>query len=369
MMLWRFVFLSAICTVAAAQTGPTKLSKWYEESARYVAAKDLMDLQKNGVPPEIVSRPVPEYPINLRAEGIGGKVIIAFVVDTDGTVPEAYIIRSTNPAFERPALDAVKQFKFHPGTLGGEAVSVRMQVPVEFSLDGGWLARPAVPSKNNPRPSNNTKWDEPPRPVITKNPVYPFPRLSAGVSGVVMCNVLVEPDGNVGGIDPVSATENDFAEATRAALWGWRFTPAKAAGRSVSAWLLMLIPFGPEERSLACPAESGRRILKQLGGEPRAFVEESELDAPLRGLPWHRAIFPPELRKKHHEGNALIEYFVDEKGDAQLPRIVSSSHEKFGYAAAQSVASWRFIPPTKNGKPVIVRVQTSVKFSLKEEKP
>jgi len=39
---------------------------------------------------------------------------------------------SPDPVFERPALTAVKQWKFEPGKRGGQAVRFRMRVPITF---------------------------------------------------------------------------------------------------------------------------------------------------------------------------------------------------------------------------------------------
>jgi protein TonB len=39
---------------------------------------------------------------------------------------------SSNPAFEAPALAAVKQWKFEPGKRNGEPVRFRMRVPITF---------------------------------------------------------------------------------------------------------------------------------------------------------------------------------------------------------------------------------------------
>jgi TonB family protein len=61
-------------------------------------------------------------------------------------------------------------------------------------------------------------------------------------------------------------------------------------------------------------------------------------------------------------GETLIEFLIDEEGRARLPRIVSASDEAFGYAAVQAVSSWRFEPPTRGGRAVVVRVQIPITF-------
>jgi protein TonB len=40
--------------------------------------------------------------------------------------------QSTDPVFERPALAAVKQWRFEPGKRNGKPVRFRMRVPITF---------------------------------------------------------------------------------------------------------------------------------------------------------------------------------------------------------------------------------------------
>jgi protein TonB len=85
-------------------------------------------------PPVRVGGPLPVYPDLLRRAGIGGQVVLEFVVDSLGAVvPNSVrIVRSTHPAFEKPARDAVRAWRFRPGRLDGEAVNALVRVPLNF---------------------------------------------------------------------------------------------------------------------------------------------------------------------------------------------------------------------------------------------
>lgn len=61
-----------------------------------------------------------------------GTVYIIFIVDQRGRVENPMIQKSTDPVFEKPALSAVKQWKFEPGKRNGQPVRFRMRVPVTF---------------------------------------------------------------------------------------------------------------------------------------------------------------------------------------------------------------------------------------------
>ena len=76
----------------------------------------------------------PEYPLALKQKGITGKVILEFIVDTNGDVRRVEVVKSTNKAFNQPAIDAASRWKFHPGRRNGRLVNARMQVPITFAM-------------------------------------------------------------------------------------------------------------------------------------------------------------------------------------------------------------------------------------------
>jgi protein TonB len=82
--------------------------------------------------PRAIFQAAPLYPADMRNKKVEGVVTVIFVVDPSGKVTSPRVETSTHPAFERPALDAVKQWKFEPGLEGGQRVSCKMRVPIRF---------------------------------------------------------------------------------------------------------------------------------------------------------------------------------------------------------------------------------------------
>lgn len=74
----------------------------------------------------------PAYPGDLRSAGINGMVAISVLIDEKGNVTETAISKSTHAGFEKPAIDAVTQWKFKPATKDGQPVAVRVVLPVKF---------------------------------------------------------------------------------------------------------------------------------------------------------------------------------------------------------------------------------------------
>jgi protein TonB len=83
--------------------------------------------------PRPVVQVAPQYPAQLRKRGVRGTVQVVFIVDQQGRVANPRIEKSTDPAFETPALEAVKKWKFEPGTKAGKRVQFKMRVPITFS--------------------------------------------------------------------------------------------------------------------------------------------------------------------------------------------------------------------------------------------
>lgn len=93
------------------------------------------EFEKPDTPPVPVRTPPPQYPSELKREGVAGIVTVAIVVDEKGAVASASINKSTNPAFDEPSLEAVKKWKFKPATKGNQAIPSKVIVPLHFTVE------------------------------------------------------------------------------------------------------------------------------------------------------------------------------------------------------------------------------------------
>lgn len=88
----------------------------------------LADLDQQ---PRIVYQPGPTVTADMRKK-LPGSVSVLFIVDQQGRVENPIVQKSTDPVFEKAALNAVKQWKFEPGKRKGQPVRFRMRVPITF---------------------------------------------------------------------------------------------------------------------------------------------------------------------------------------------------------------------------------------------
>lgn len=76
----------------------------------------------------------PEFPYEMRREGVGGVVTIKCVIDEKGNVQEPEVQKASNEAFVKPAMVALMKWKFKPARKDGVVVAQRVTIPIQFSI-------------------------------------------------------------------------------------------------------------------------------------------------------------------------------------------------------------------------------------------
>src|SRR5207237_4911640 len=84
-------------------------------------------------PGQLLSSPQPQYPALARQAGIQGRVVLTAIIGRSGEI-ETLLVKSGQPLLARAAEAAVKQWRYRPYILNGEAVEVETQIIVDFSL-------------------------------------------------------------------------------------------------------------------------------------------------------------------------------------------------------------------------------------------
>lgn len=77
----------------------------------------------------------PSYPPREQMLGREGIVVLDVLVESDGRVREARIVKSGGAAFDAAAREAVAASPFRAARRAGEDVSSRVKVRVHFALD------------------------------------------------------------------------------------------------------------------------------------------------------------------------------------------------------------------------------------------
>jgi len=88
------------------------------------------------VKPKPIDIPVPTYPDMARTAGIEGQAVVEALVDTNGTVADARILKpSGNASLDQAAVDAALRSTFSPAKQRDKAVRVWVSIPFRFTLN------------------------------------------------------------------------------------------------------------------------------------------------------------------------------------------------------------------------------------------
>ncbi|HEQ98989.1 MAG TPA: energy transducer TonB [candidate division Zixibacteria bacterium] len=86
--------------------------------------------------PQLLVAPEPTYPEMAKKAGVTGTVWIKVLVDTEGNVRDALIVKESgvNAGFEEAALDAAWERKYRPAMQNNQPVAVWVAYKVRFTL-------------------------------------------------------------------------------------------------------------------------------------------------------------------------------------------------------------------------------------------
>lgn len=84
--------------------------------------------------PHVIYDPEPEYSEEARKAKYQGVVVLQVIVGADGRPWDVRVARSLGLGLDEKALEAVRQWRFDPGTMNGRPVAVVVNVEVNFRL-------------------------------------------------------------------------------------------------------------------------------------------------------------------------------------------------------------------------------------------
>ena len=81
----------------------------------------------------MISAPAPVYPVLAKDARVGGVVKLDAVIGQNGHIEDLKVL-SGPPLLIDAAMDAVKQWTYHPTILNGVPIKVQTQILVTFQL-------------------------------------------------------------------------------------------------------------------------------------------------------------------------------------------------------------------------------------------
>lgn len=123
---------------AATDSGPTAIAE--EQPIRSVpAVPDPIGVYPavpaGGSQPRVIDKVSPRYPVAAKRANVGGAVVIRVIVRKDGSVDEVEVLKDLPHGLGEAAAEAVRRWKFRPGTYRGEPIDVYYTVTVNYRMD------------------------------------------------------------------------------------------------------------------------------------------------------------------------------------------------------------------------------------------
>lgn len=76
-----------------------------------------------------------KYPADAEKKKVEGRVLVTFVVNTDGSITDIEVVRKTFPSLDAEAVRVISGMpKWKPGEQKGKKVRVKYTVPLNFRL-------------------------------------------------------------------------------------------------------------------------------------------------------------------------------------------------------------------------------------------
>jgi len=291
---------------------------------------------------------------------IRGEVRLAFDIDEHGYVSNVEVVYATHPDFIPPALRVTENWRYRAALQDGKPVSTRWKETLYSDVVSRGADPFSIPEKAQADLPSEFQYDLPPSIETVAPVVYPYEAMIDGREGSADVAFVVDTDGRPRDITVRKASRPEFGHALAAAMAQWRFKPAMKNGQPSPALLTRGQQFGTGGEHLFLTA-SARRVREVLVKSKEDIVPFNQLDPEPKPLDRPAPVYPEKHLGK--PGKAEIEIIIDRDGNAQLPRIVSSSAPEFGWAAATAISSWRFEPPRRNGEPVDARVRVPMDFT------
>jgi TonB family protein len=191
------------------------------------------------VPPKVIERVEPEDTEEARLASLEGTVQVLCEIGADGSVRDAQVNRGLGLGLDERAVEAVRKWKFAPGTYDGRPVAMQTTVEVEYSRGSERASGWHLAGAEFHAPQGES------RPVITS---APFPagnhlspqaeemvsRVPAKRSFKATIYFEIDEQGVPRRFAIDTATLPGLGEDAIAFLRNWRFTPGLKNGGAVA---------------------------------------------------------------------------------------------------------------------------------------
>lgn len=209
-----------------------------------------------------------------------------------------------------------------------------------------------------PAPAAEPPVIEPIRVILPDGPGAPRPRTDLPRHGAVRLAIGVGPDGGLTDVVAVAASDPELARTATQAARTWQYQPATYAGRPCAS----VAEFALELRAGRLQPAADGDAAAGAGRGPLP-VRLQELDRPLQPRAVAPPRYPTELQARRLGGTVMVRFLIDQTGTVRLPYVLECDAAELAPLVLDALRTWRFVPPTRDGSPVVVAARQEFRFT------
>lgn len=197
--------------------------------------------------------------------------------------------------------------------------------------------------------------------------VYPVSMTAEGVySGEVSVVIGIDAEGKLSDWLITGYTRRAFAEAAAAAIQRWIYSPARVGGHRRASRASILFEF--RNQGVVVQTLPGALVRQALSSILESHYEYRPcLLRELDRIPTPIHVVPPAAKLEGSPRSVTVEFYIDEQGRVRLPAVDrESADDLLAAAAVAAVEQWRFEPPLRKGRPVLVYAHQEFTFQARE---
>src|ERR1035441_3047614 len=208
--------------------------------------------------PRLLSTVYVPCPEDVPTKEVQGMTVLAMVIDDHGIPVHIQLLHTHGEAFDQAAIAAVKQSKFEPGKLGDQSVPVWIDVRVVFRANRSQaVPQILITERDLPVPDVSKFEDKhhdplpytPPFPIHTVDADFTDPFTNHPYMQAAIVSVLVGEDGLPKEVRVVRGLGFGLDKKAEAAVWQYRFLPARKKGQIIAARREVMVDFRSEEHT------------------------------------------------------------------------------------------------------------------------
>jgi TonB family protein len=243
---WTLLALTAIAVRAQdARSLSLPLHQIPDKDGVYYAGPEV-------TAPRLLSTVYVPCPEDVPTKEVQGMTVLAMVIDDHGIPAHIQLLHTHGESFDQAAIAAVKQSSFEPGKLADKPVPVWIDVRVVFRANRSQTVPEVLITERDLPVPDASKFEDkhhnplpytPPFPIHTVDADFTDPFTNHPYVQAAIVSVLVGEDGLPKEVRVVRGLGFGLDKKAEAAVWQYRFLPARKKGQIIAARREVMVDF------------------------------------------------------------------------------------------------------------------------------